>query len=237
MIDINYVEEKMKQSYMKKDKKITNWDWELLNRQLNAIRNRLTKLEMRCEVDSEDIIMMNNKLNELEEENFNNTMTIERLEHSEDKEYLESIEHCKECIKLGINDEECSNYNNCKFYKKRPCKNCKWCKVGVKFGETEHYCMNKESKFWNMMVNKEEYTCENWEEKSKQNKKWIVHRTLRKKGRETYISVTFGKPFYTERKEKAQRFTMETAIALRDELNKQRIGKRFLWVVSRMVKG
>lgn len=74
-------------------------------------------------------------------------------------------------------------------------------------------------------------------------KTWIVHRTLRKENRETYITNDSVKDFIRftikdtsyktsfDRKE-AMKFTREKAIELRDELNEFRKGKRYLWVVS-----
>lgn len=78
---------------------------------------------------------------------------------------------------------------------------------------------------------------------------WIVHRTLRKNGgRETYVSLdrngyglrNYDTPFnhyelysHPDRKQ-AKEFSREEAIHIRDILNEKRIGKRYLWVISRV---
>ena len=79
--------------------------------------------------------------------------------------------------------------------------------------------------------------------------KWIVHRTLRrKKGIETYVSLdregyrlrNYDTPFnhyelysHTDRKQ-AKGFSREEAIHIRDILNEKRVGKRYLWVISKV---
>ena len=79
-------------------------------------------------------------------------------------------------------------------------------------------------------------------------KTWIVHRTLRKENRETYIANDSVKDFIrftikdasyktTFYKKEAMKFTREKAIELRDELNEFRKGKRYLWVVSKELNG
>lgn len=81
-------------------------------------------------------------------------------------------------------------------------------------------------------------------------KEWIVHRTLRRNGKETYISefdktqqyleyIYDGQTYnewVSENKENAVKFYKEDAIKLRDRLNQSRQGKRYLWVVSKEVK-
>lgn len=82
-------------------------------------------------------------------------------------------------------------------------------------------------------------------EEKKENfaKTWIVHRTLKKENRETYITNDSVKEFVrftikgvsyktTFDKKEAMKFTREKAIELRDGLNEFRKGKRYLWVVS-----
>ena len=72
--------------------------------------------------------------------------------------------------------------------------------------------------------------------------KWIVHRTLRKKGIETYVGHrTFTdyddvKCGYTMiyQKKFATKYLEKEAIEVRDELNEHRIGKRYLWVISKV---
>lgn len=78
--------------------------------------------------------------------------------------------------------------------------------------------------------------------KEPKQEKWIVHRTLRNKGRETYV----GKRTNTDyddvkcgyvmiyQKEYATRYEEKEAIKIRDELNEQRVGKRYLWVISKV---
>lgn len=79
--------------------------------------------------------------------------------------------------------------------------------------------------------------------------KWLVHRTLRKSGgRETYVSLdrngyrlrNYDTPFnhyelysHTDRKQ-AKEFSREEAIHIRDILNEKRVGKRYLWVISKL---
>lgn len=71
-------------------------------------------------------------------------------------------------------------------------------------------------------------------------KNYIVHRTLRtrfigEKNKEIYISgasLSWG----GYEKEKARKFTEKEAIKLRDELNTKRVGKRYLWVISKIDK-
>lgn len=81
-------------------------------------------------------------------------------------------------------------------------------------------------------------------------KEWIVHRTLRRNGKETYISefdktqqyleyIYDGQTYnewVSENKENAVKFYKEDAIKLRDRLNQSRQGKRYLWVVSKEAK-
>lgn len=85
-------------------------------------------------------------------------------------------------------------------------------------------------------------------EKPKQ-EKWIVHRTLRKKGIEIYVKHAYKEytkkylepwkedktiVIYTNKKNEAQKIREENAIRVRDLLNKDRIGKRYLWVISKV---
>lgn len=66
--------------------------------------------------------------------------------------------------------------------------------------------------------------------------KWIVHRTLRTKNKEVYINNYIKKHNQYSilyEKQYAKKFTEEEAISIRDELNKKRVGKRYLWVVSK----
>lgn len=74
--------------------------------------------------------------------------------------------------------------------------------------------------------------------------KWIVHRTLRKSGLETFISEDkFEKQIgfanqcligVTKYLEDAQKYSRKEAIKDRDILNKDRIGKQYLWVISKV---
>ena len=86
--------------------------------------------------------------------------------------------------------------------------------------------------------------------------KWIVHRRLRTKNIEVYIGCdkddknnankfikcltircNSGDLFNTSityNKNKAFRFDFEDAVLLRDELNKDRVGKQYLWVISKV---
>lgn len=89
-----------------------------------------------------------------------------------------------------------------------------------------------------------------WVEKHK-NDKWIVHRTLRTQNKEVYICkdnikidyyshqlmiVKNGSMSYftTNKKEQAKQLPFDMAIKIRDELNEERIGKRYLWVISKV---
>lgn len=86
-------------------------------------------------------------------------------------------------------------------------------------------------------------------EKPKQNDKWIVHRTLRKKGIEIYVKDAYKEytkkylepwkedktiVIYTNKKNEALKTREENAIRVRDLLNKDQIGKRYLWVISKV---
>lgn len=74
--------------------------------------------------------------------------------------------------------------------------------------------------------------------------KWIVHRTLRTKNKEIYFGIDndidktkmimFGGYTTTYNPNKAMPFSEESAIQIRDKLNKVRQGKRYLWVISRV---
>lgn len=77
--------------------------------------------------------------------------------------------------------------------------------------------------------------------------KWIVHRTLKTNGMETYVSYleidrayfnnkwnTRIIPDYTYNKNYAKSFNKHQAIKVRDELNKDRVGKQYLWVISKV---
>lgn len=76
--------------------------------------------------------------------------------------------------------------------------------------------------------------------------KWIVHRTLRTKNKEIYIGIknmeftqywlhTFkGNVPITYEKGSAFKHDFYNAVILRDELNKTRVGKQYLWVISRV---
>lgn len=89
--------------------------------------------------------------------------------------------------------------------------------------------------------------------------KWIVHRTLRTQNIEVYISSvkdfydtkvdylvahnigdTFGgygeNIFCCKSKEFAYKFNLSTALRVRDLLNKYRVGKQYLWVISKVEK-
>ncbi len=74
--------------------------------------------------------------------------------------------------------------------------------------------------------------------------KWIVHRTLRTQNKETYIGNDNSNTYKvklniydtyntTYKKEKATRYKKEDAIIERDRLNDDRIGKQYLWVISK----
>lgn len=74
--------------------------------------------------------------------------------------------------------------------------------------------------------------------------KWIVHRTLRKSGIETYVGtedtkaigclyVTESHPV-TKNKKYAFMYDEKNAIKVRDDLNKYRVGRRYLWVISKV---
>lgn len=79
--------------------------------------------------------------------------------------------------------------------------------------------------------------------------KWIVHRTLRTNGMETYVSIIgsengFKKKWLGDYKEfslygylykpMARKFDKEEAILIRDLLNQDRVGKQYLWVISKV---
>ncbi len=87
--------------------------------------------------------------------------------------------------------------------------------------------------------------------------KWIVHRTLRTKNIEVYISNIkdfydnlveylvahncgdvfdgYGKNIFScKSKEWAYKFNLSTALRVRDLLNKYRVGKQYLWVISKV---
>ena len=75
--------------------------------------------------------------------------------------------------------------------------------------------------------------------------KWIAHRTLRKQNKETYVGwdrhssyrvILYGDFLGTTyNKNKAFRYNNELdAITVRDMLNKDRVGKRYLWVISKV---
>lgn len=87
--------------------------------------------------------------------------------------------------------------------------------------------------------------------------KWIVHRTLRTKSIEVYISNVkdyydtkieylvahncgdifggYGENIFScKSKELAYEFDLSNATRLRDLLNKERVGKQYLWVISKV---
>lgn len=68
--------------------------------------------------------------------------------------------------------------------------------------------------------------------------KWIVHRTSRKQNREIYITSYVNERVevakYEFNKNDAMRYIETEAIKIRDELNKDRQGKRYLWVISKV---
>lgn len=73
---------------------------------------------------------------------------------------------------------------------------------------------------------------------------WIVHRTLRTQNKEVYIGVDnkntnrlwgASGPFETTyNKDRANKYDFDRAIHLRDEFNKDRVGKQYLWVISKV---
>ena len=79
------------------------------------------------------------------------------------------------------------------------------------------------------------------------NKSWIVHRTLRKQDTEVYIGYSYTKTymlflddrkvFTTYIKDSADKYTYDVAVSIRDELNKDRVGKQYLWVISEVKNG
>lgn len=87
-----------------------------------------------------------------------------------------------------------------------------------------------------------------WEEKYQPPKKekWIVHRTLKKQNREVYIGtknadftthwlrVFDGNVPTTYEKEYSFKYDFRNAVMIRDELNKNRVGKQYLWVTSKV---
>ena len=83
-----------------------------------------------------------------------------------------------------------------------------------------------------------------WEEEYQPPKqeKWVVHRTLRTKNKESYVGYRTHTDYddvkcgYTMvyKKEYAKRYDKSDAIMARDELNKDRVGKQYLWVISRV---
>lgn len=80
------------------------------------------------------------------------------------------------------------------------------------------------------------------EYQSPKQEKWVVHRTLRTQNRETYVGYKthtdydYVKCGYTMvyQKEYAKRYDKEEAIFIRDLLNKDRQGKQYLWVISKV---
>lgn len=70
--------------------------------------------------------------------------------------------------------------------------------------------------------------------------KWIVHRTLRTENTETYIGVDdsnireFSNFGVTYNKDKANKVSFDQAVLWRDILNKDRVGKQYLWIVSKV---
>lgn len=79
--------------------------------------------------------------------------------------------------------------------------------------------------------------------------KWIVHRTLRKSGRELYVENAYIdyilnnngyltekgiKAEYTYDKSKLKGRPFKNTVIIRDMLNKNRVGKQYLWVISKV---
>lgn len=73
---------------------------------------------------------------------------------------------------------------------------------------------------------------------------WIIHRTLRKKGIEVYVGFNTetdwrvelfdGTIGTTKDKKNAYKFEFAEAVKVRDDLNKRRVGKQYLWVISKV---
>lgn len=92
-----------------------------------------------------------------------------------------------------------------------------------------------------------------WLNEEQEVETYIVHRTLRKKNCEVYICNAEDAEFNTKvwdygygdrmiacelcttyKKANAKRYTKEEAIKVRDELNKERVGREYLWVISKV---
>lgn len=74
--------------------------------------------------------------------------------------------------------------------------------------------------------------------------KWIVHRTLRTNGMETYVGTEDEKAIgcllvienypVTDNEDYAFKYDIKNAIKVRDKLNQYRVGKQYLWVISKV---
>ena len=86
------------------------------------------------------------------------------------------------------------------------------------------------------------YCCyEQWLDEQHEEKKYIIHRTLRKTGEEVYVNNLTGflittlpteRNLYGNVEALATIFTLKKAIEFRDILNESREGKQYIWVIS-----
>ena len=102
-------------------------------------------------------------------------------------------------------------------------------------------------------LSKHDFVAEHIQEKWAKQEKWIVHRTLRTKGIEVYVNNAagyllinhlvgyywlpddFGEDiFSSEERNLAYLFNRQSAIEIRDMLNRFRQGRRYLWVISKV---